>query len=148
MSFFKPNLITGDEWRTTLISAFTQLRKPSFATEDTFVLSNYDPSPNWYGMTVSGILIQRSLYLKLNKLIFLSFDISATLAAPLALSFSVTLPGARIAAGNLGYSQVISVSNNGVAGFGSIDAGNTEIFFSVPGAGARRIIGNGFIEVS
>ena len=147
MSFFAPDLAIISTWQQTLRSAFMQLRRVNFATDNTFVFNEFDPQCDYYGMTTSAIDIRRAQYCKVNKLLFLSLDIAVTLAAPMALFFSIKLPINCTAAGATTSSQVFIISNNGVAGLATIMGGANEVFFSVPGAGARTITGNGFLEV-
>lgn len=147
MSFFSPNLAIISTWQQSLRSAFMQLRGINFATDESFVFTDFDPKCDYYGMTTSNISINTARYLKLNKLLFISIDIAVTLAAPMALQFSIELPDNNTARGEATSSQVFAIYNNGVAGLASVMGGSSDLYFSVPGAGARQVIGNGFVEV-
>lgn len=87
------NLTVGKDWRSTLNAAFSILRRILFLTPKDFEFGNFDPQINWRGMTATGVFVRRARYLKIGKLLFVSFWIQATLGGALTTSIYVIPPG-------------------------------------------------------
>lgn len=150
--FFSPNC-------SRLATLLQTLRRVPFVIEDTFTFENFDPQVNWSGMTASNVMINRSCFLKIWNFLWVSVDITATLAAPFASNIQITIP--YTAAG--GYDSTNSRRQGGGAyvwdaGVGAVGlwfiiSGQSQVFFQkgTPAnwaAGTGRISGNFFIEVN
>lgn len=88
-----PNLAVGSDWRGTLNKAFSILRRIVFVDEQTFSWGDFDPQINWGGMAVTLEHIRRARFIKIWKLLFISFHVDATLGAPLTDRVIITIPG-------------------------------------------------------
>jgi len=91
--FFSPNLQVLSDWRSTVKVAFQKLAKTSYVTDSTFEWQTFDPQTDFSGMTITNYSLLHSRYLKINKLLFISCYFTVTLAAPLATTIYVTIPG-------------------------------------------------------
>jgi len=157
--FFSPNYAVLKNWQQTVTVAFQQLRRIKFVVRETFSFGNYDPQVNWQGMTVSGVTVNRARYLKLYKIIFLSIDFTATLAAPLTNFITVVIPeGINAPAAENGAIHLQGgaalVQDNGVTETGTyqiVGGSNLINFFRSATAnfnvGVARVTLNTFIEI-
>ena len=157
--FFSPNLKILADWRETFTSAFQELRRFPFATQNTFAWSNFNPQTNWRGMTTTLITISRTRYMLVNKILYFSLDISATLAAPLTNSVLITLPESLLAPGQAitpnAQAGATALLDGGILYTGKwilYDGLNVIALQSATGAnfaaGSFRCVTNGFIEVA
>lgn len=157
MGFFSPNLKILNDWRSSLTTAFSQLRRVPFVVEDTFQFTNFDPSPTTT-MNTSNLSITTAVGLKLNKLFFFSVEFTMTLAAPLSDTINFIIPyTAAIAPGStIGRTQVggCETSTAGVpnqVGLWHIDQNSNKIitvrYAGAYGAGTGTVRVNGFVEV-
>jgi len=152
---YSPNLPIGSGWKSTLQAAFQTLRRVKFIIEENFSFGDFDPQVNWNGMTVSAVNIRKARYLKLFKLFFVSVDIQATLAAPLTLNVTITIP-----------ETIYGTSTEYQSGAGSGNSGGPAVTlvwqaqgttdkiliyrydFANYGAGVFRGVFNGFLEIT
>ena len=155
MSFYTPNFSVGGSWRSAITLITSQLRKIKFADDQSFTWLDFNPQTNFSGMTVTDYKVTRCRYLLLNKLIFLSVDLEATLAAPLANVISVEFPGT--VAGDLGSLQTggVNIRNAGAIEIAGWQGNGQASYISFVraaaanfSAGAVRIMMNGFLEVT
>ena len=152
--FYTPNLAVLSDWITSLTVAFSKLRRISFVVENTFTFEDFDPQTNYLGMTVTNYIVNRARYLKIFGLAWFSLDISATVAAPLANSVTITLP--VTCAGDIGNKQgagaLLRLVGGDETGYWITDSQVNLITFRRStainyAAGVLRIISNGFFEV-
>lgn len=156
-SFFNLNLNASANSLATLRTTFQKLRKIPFAIESTFEFQVFDPKVNWGGMTITTIALSRAKYIRLNKLLLFSFDIQATLAAPLANIVKITLPELCVGAGLSSSVQACAAemanAGAGATGTWTVYGGSNTIDLQITsgaafGAGLFRGSANGFIEVN
>jgi hypothetical protein len=157
VSLFTPNYTLDSSWKATLNKVFQQMRRVKFVVEDTFSFGDFDPQTNWNGMTVTGYQVYRARYLKIYKLLWLSIDIRATLAAPFAGSVDVTIPYVIKGSDEVSGAQqslFVRISNASTNEPGMcVAVANTNIltFFRIPiaafTAGSAILTYNGFLEV-
>ena len=155
--FFSPNYAVLPTWKSAISVAFQQLRRVRFAVDSTFEWSDFDPQVDYDGAAHTAQVILASRYLLVNKILFFSLDIQATLAAPLSTRVRVTLPRNKTAGGTSSALQcggTVGVDGGATVEVGSwqIIAGESHLDFRRPGniaftAGFFRGIANGFIEV-
>lgn len=149
-----PNFIIRPTWKGTLQTAFSFLRRVTLLEPSDFSFGDFDPQINWSGMTVTNVEVNRCRYLKINKFIWFSIDIRATLAAPLAAIVSVDIPTGATALGpqvqgagalflNGGTGEIGSWST--IADRGFVYAQRAD--FTNFSAGSWVFVANGFIEV-
>lgn len=91
--FFSPNLPILSKWQETFKVAFQKLRRTNFVIDNTFEWQDFDPQIDYQGMTVTGVANRIARYVKINKCLYVSLSLQATLAAPLATVIYVTIPG-------------------------------------------------------
>lgn len=156
MSTLNLNLHIGKTWKDTLQSAFSYLRRIPFVVQDTFSFGDFDPNINWNGMTVSAVNIFKARYLKIGNMLWVTFYITATLAAPLAQVIYITVPGtapigdnnANRVQGDLFWTANAGVSESGrwvfYPGFNVLECGR---FAAAYGAGVSIFALNTFLEV-
>ena len=153
---FSPNFSVDANWKSTISKAFQQLRRVKFVVENTFSFGDFDPQTNFSGMTVTNYRVYRARYLKIFGMLWFSFEITATLAAPLAANVYIIIPGTgpdpdATSAGQSGGAQI---RNAGVYETGTwLLVGNTnQLQMNRPAwaaftAGAAVFRANGFVEV-
>lgn len=100
MSLFSPNFTLDEAWRTTLNKVFQQLRRIRFVVEDTFSFGTFDPTVDFQGMTISNYIVQRARFLRIWKFLWLSVDVTVTLASPFTVQMFVILPPGCTVAGD------------------------------------------------
>lgn len=155
---YSPNLPIGSGWKSTLQIAFQTLRRIKFIIESDFQWKDFDPNLNFYGMTVTNLLVPRCRYLLLGNIIYFSIDIRCTLGGAAANIITVSLPE-NIITPPTNYSSATQgggafYTNAGVeeTGFWLSRANRNTIDFQRAGyanfgAGAFIGIANGFIEI-
>lgn len=143
---------------STLANAFQILRRIDFVTTDLFSWGAYNPNINFNGMAVTNLVIRRARYIKIMNMLWFSLDFSATLAAPLGNVITTSLPfvspNTNPSLNQLQGGGIMTNSGGGSfeAGFWWNSSGFGDANFSRTasanwGAGAARVICNGFIEV-
>lgn len=149
---YTPNLTVGRDWRGTLNKSFSILRRVLFLTPDDYEMVDFDPQFDGNGMTVSAFSVPRCRKMLIGKMLWISLDIRATLAAPFATSIKITIP--NTATGTAAQQGATSMANAGVAETGhyAIDGGKNVISFlrgafGAYTAGAAQWNLNAFIEV-
>lgn len=151
---FSPNVSLLSSWRQSITVLLQTLRRVKFVVENTFSFGDFDPQPNWFGMAATNVLIYRARYLRIYKFLWISVDISATLAAPFTNGIGITIPWTL--AGDIASNQAFGarVSNNSVNDSGVVIGNGTfsAVLFIRPvaanfTAGVTRITANGFFEV-
>lgn len=92
-NWFIPKLKIGSNAAQTGALLIQLLRGKKLAAEETFgQWTEFDPQFNFSGMGVTAYKLYGARYLRLNKTVFMELRASATLAAPLANTITVTVP--------------------------------------------------------
>lgn len=154
---YSPNLPIGTGWKSTLQVAFQTLRRVKFIIENDFRFVEFDPNPSFGGMTVTNYSAPKCRILILNKIAFVSINISATLAAPFTNIVTVTLPDniiTSISASQKGATQIANAGAEEVGIWQSLSGTNTIGFLRTVGgvgtnysAGVWNIRLNTFLEI-
>lgn len=155
-----PSLVIGSGWRETLNNAFATLRRINFLIYENFIFKTFDPKLDFQGMTATNYLVRRARFLKIYKFLWLSVDVSVTLAAPFDVQMFLTIPPACIIAGNNTTDTIprqgssLIMQNAGVleAGYwlGLALSNQISIQRNAGGnytAGGARFVFNGFLEI-
>lgn len=155
MSGFKIlNFSPLSSWRSTFQVFFQQLRKTSFASDETFSWETFNPQINFNGMTATGYQLYAAKYVPLNNVFMFSVDLQVTLAAPFTNAIFLTIPNTSPT--DPSRAQLIGayVSVGGVAesGFCGIGPGQNLLALYRAGfanytAATYRIVCNGVLEV-
>lgn len=66
--------------------------KQKFVTEPTFQFENFEPIFNWNGMTASSLTVYSSRLLKIRSVVWVSIQLNVTLAAPLTVYYTFSIP--------------------------------------------------------
>lgn len=98
MNFYAPNFAIGSSWRSAMTLLVSQFRKIKFAVESTFSFANYTPDLFWNGATANPVYIHHARYLRLNKLLFISVCVQATLGGAVTNLVGFSLPESLIGA--------------------------------------------------
>jgi hypothetical protein len=97
---YSPNLPISSGWKSTLSNAFQTLRRVKFIIESDFTWRDFDPQFSANGMTVTNYVVLRSRYFKIQNLMWISVNLTATLAAPLNPYIQIVIPGVASALNN------------------------------------------------
>lgn len=150
---FKANYSVLRDWKTTLTVAFQQLRRIPFIIEDTFQFGDFDPQTNFNGMTISNYVLYGARYLKIKNLLWFHYDMTVTLAAPLAASIKIIIPGTASTEYGIqsGYAQIDNAVTGESDGWYLLPGTNEIVIFRTGvvnyTAVATRIKLNGWVEV-
>jgi hypothetical protein len=151
---FSPNLKVLPDWRSTVTVAFSILRRISFITLPDFQFGDFDPATNFSTMAATAYEVKRARFLRINKFLWFSIDLRATLAAVFVQAITITLPAT--AAGDSTTAQGVSgIGENAGAGEGSLgiivgETSTLQIYrpsIAAYSAGNWKSRINGFIEV-
>lgn len=156
MSLYQPNLPILPDWKGTLTVAFAQLRRAIFVVEGSFGWTDFNPSTDFAGMTVTNYILNRARYLKIGNFSWVSIHLTATLAATLASTITITLPVTAGISGSITPAQggACTIKNAGAEETGGwrIQSTSNQIVVSRKpvanfGAGNVEVLLNSVIEV-
>jgi hypothetical protein len=151
---FSPNLKVLSDWRSSLTVAFSALRRISFIVTSDFAFGDFNPQTNFSSMAATNYIINRARYFRIGSIMWLSFDIQATLAAVFVQAITITIPAT--VAGDSGVHQGLAgIGSNAGTGeetLGLALGGTNSIQIYRPAtaaytAGAWRTRINGFVEI-